>query len=272
MRIELPVSAGICVVLGQLLALGAPASIRETAFAFFSIFFVSAAILALNDLFDIETDRINALHRPIPSGLVKPVEALSFSICLASAGLLLSYFLGALALGCATVLLIVGFLYNRKFKRSGLPGNLMVSFSVGMTFIYGGLSVGMPFNRTVWFFGAVAALVDLGEEIAADAMDIAGDRLILSNSFAIRHGRDAALRLGGGIFFLVVALTAVPFFLRWFPLMYLFPIAVMDGAIAYSTMRLLNSAGGTGRVHIRRLYLGATGGLLLFLIMKLAGI
>jgi hypothetical protein len=32
------------------------------------------------------------------------------------------------------------------------------------------------------------------------------------------------------------------------------------------------SAGGTGRIHIRRLYLGATAGLLLFLIMRLLGL
>ena len=272
MRIELPVSAGICVILGQLFALGAPASILETVFAFFSIVLFSASILVLNDVFDVETDRINAPHRPIPSGIVTPAEAMSFSVLLTFTGLLLSYFLGLDALACALVLVIIGFLYNRKYKRSGLPGNLMVSFSVGMTFVYGGVSVGMFSSKLVWFFAAIAALVDLGEEIAADAMDIAGDRRIKSNSFAIRHGREAALRLSGGIFLLVIALTAVPFVMRWFTLIYVLPIAVMDVAIGHSMLRLLNSAGSTGRIHIRRLYLGATAGLLLFLIMRLAGL
>ena len=115
---------------------------------------------------------------------------------------------------------MVGFLYNRKFKKSGLPGNIMVSFSVGMTFIYGGVSVEMPFNRIVWFFAVIAALIDLGEEIAADAMDMAGDRLIHSNSLAIRHGSRTALRVSGGIFFLVIGLTVVPFLLQWFALAY----------------------------------------------------
>jgi geranylgeranylglycerol-phosphate geranylgeranyltransferase len=271
-RFELPFAAGVCVVMGQMFALGAPASVPETAFAFLSVFFVSASILVLNDCLDVETDRINAPDRPIPSGMVTPAEAIPFSVLLMLAGLLLSYFLGAPALACAIVLLTIGFLYNRKYKRSGLPGNLMVSFSVGMTFVYGGVSVDMPFNNLVWFFAAIAALVDLGEEIASDAMDIAGDRLIQSNSFAIRHGRDDALRFSGGIFFLVIGLTAVPFLLRWFTLIYLLPIAVMDLAIGYSTLRLLDSAGSTGRTHIRRLYLGATAGLLLFLIMMLAGI
>ena len=74
------------------------------------------------------------------------------------------------------------------------------------------------------------------------------------------------------IFLLVVVLTAVPFLLRWFPLAYVVPIAVMDIAIAYSTLHLLTSDNHGGRAHIRLLYLGATAGLLLFLMMKLLGV
>jgi geranylgeranylglycerol-phosphate geranylgeranyltransferase len=271
-RFELPFAAGVCVVLGQLFALGTFASIPETAYAFLSVFFVSASILVLNDYFDVETDKINAPHRPIPSGIVTPAQALSLSMLLMFVGLLLSCFLGALALACTIVLLIIGFLYNRKFKRSGLPGNLLVSFSVGMTFVYGGVSVAMPFTKIVWFFAVIAALIDLGEEIAADAMDMAGDRLIQSNSLAIRYGSHTALRISGSIFFLVIALTPIPFLLRWFTIVYVPPIAVMDIVIAYSTIRLLKSGDNEGRAHIRHLYLGATAGLLLFLLMRLLGV
>lgn len=271
LRMELPFAAGVCVIMGQLFALGSFASIPETAYAFLSVFFVSASILVLNDYFDVETDRINAPHRPIPSGAVSELEALSFSILLMALGLLLSYFLGLPALACSSVLLIIGFLYNRRFKKSGFPGNLMVSLCVGMTFIYGGISAGVPLSKTVWFFAMIAALVDLGEEIAADAMDMAGDRLIRSNSLALRYGRHAALQVSRGIFFIVIVLTIVPFVLQWFTLTYIAPIAVMDVMIAYSTLRLLKSDNDAGRMHIRRLYLGATAGLLLFLLLRLLG-
>jgi geranylgeranylglycerol-phosphate geranylgeranyltransferase len=123
-RVELPFAAGVCVVMGQLFALGTFASIPKMAYAFLSLFFISASILVLNDYFDVETDKINAPDRPIPAGLVTGREALSFSILLMFAGLRLSYFLGTPALACSIVLLIIGFLYNRKFKKSGLPGNL----------------------------------------------------------------------------------------------------------------------------------------------------
>ena len=100
LRFELSVSAGVCVVMGQMLALGKPASIIVTVFGFASVFLISASILVLNDYFDVETDKINVPSRPIPSGLVSPAEALFFSILLLFGGLLLSYLINI------TVLLI----------------------------------------------------------------------------------------------------------------------------------------------------------------------
>ncbi|MCB0284179.1 MAG: UbiA family prenyltransferase, partial [Calditrichaeota bacterium] len=175
--------------MGQLLALGEFASIPVSLSGFFSVFFISGSILVLNDYFDVETDKINAPDRPIPANLVTKREALFLAITMVVAGIVLSYLLGILTFLSAITLLIIGFLYNRRFKKSGLLGNLMVSFSVGMTFIYGAISIELPFNKVAWVFALIAALVDLGEEIAADAMDIQGDKLIDSNSIAIVYGK-----------------------------------------------------------------------------------
>ncbi|MBU1100228.1 MAG: UbiA family prenyltransferase [Bacteroidetes bacterium] len=271
-RFELPFSAGVCVVMGQLLALGKFAPVIEIAAGFLSIFSISASILVLNDYFDVETDRINAPHRPIPSNVVTPSEALILSIVLLSAGLILSYLISAIAFISALVLLIIGFLYNRKFKKSGLPGNLMVSFSVGMTFVFGGISVGLPFSKAALFFGVIGALVDLGEEIAADSMDMEGDKLIKSNSLAIKYGKETALKISGYIFSFVILLSLIPFLLGWFSMVYLIPIGIMDFAIGYSALKLVNSKGEEGRKHIRWIYLGATFGLLIFLFMRVLGV
>lgn len=272
LRFELPFSAGVCIVMGQLLALGEFASVAVTVFGFMSVFLISASILVMNDYFDVETDKINAPHRPIPSNLVTPSEALYFSLLLLFTGIILSHLINVTVLFISIVLAVIGFLYNRYFKKSGLPGNLMVGFSVGMTFIYGGASVGLPFHKMVLFFGLIAALIDLGEEIAADAMDIKGDQLINSNSLAIKYGRSTALKISGLIFLLVVILSFVPFIFNWFPLIYLIPIGVMDTSIAYPAFRLLNSENEEGRKYIRWIYLGTISGIILFIIMRLIGI
>lgn len=272
LRFELPFSAGVCVVMGQLLALGEFASAAVTMFGFMSVFLISASILVMNDYFDVETDKINAPHRPIPSNLVTPNEALYFSLLLQLAGILFGYLISVTVLLISIVLAVTGFLYNRYFKKSGLPGNLMVSFSVGMTFIYGGASVGLPFHKMVLFFGLIAALIDLGEEIAADAMDIKGDQLIKSNSLAIKYGKSASLKISGFIFFFVILLSFIPFILNWFPIIYLVPIGIMDISIAYPALRLLNSKNEEGRKFIRWIYLGAISGIIVFIVMRLVGI
>ncbi len=241
LRFELPFSAGVCVVMGQLLALGEFTTAFLTISAFSSVFFISAAILVSNDYFDFETDKINVPDRPIPSNLVSASEALVFSIILLILGLILSYLINITALLCSMSLTIIGFLYNWKFKKNGIFANFMVSFSVGMTFIYGGVSVGLPFSKIVLFFGVIAGLINLGEEIAADSMDIQGDLLIKSNSLAIKYGKTTALKISSYIFFFVILLTSIPFIIQWFSIIYLVPIAMMDTAIGYSTLRLVKS-------------------------------
>ncbi len=272
LRFELPFSAGICVVLGQIFALGKFAPVLTTLYGFLSVFLISASILVLNDYFDVETDMVNSPHRPIPAKLVSPSEALIFSIFLLLAGLVLSSMTGIITLIISIILAVIGFLYNRYFKKSGLFGNLLVSFSVGMTFIYGGATVGSPLNEMVIFFAVIAALVDLGEEIAADATDIKGDLLIRSNSLAIKYGETFALRISAIIFAIVIILSLIPFILNQFSLIYLIPILIMDLIIIYSVIKLLKVKTGDKRKYIRSIYLGATFGLIIFLIMKLIGI
>ena len=267
-RFELPFSAGVCVVMGQLLASGKFASIPITVLGFLSVFSISASILVLNDYFDFETDKINAPERPIPSNMVTRREALYFSIFLLIGGLILSYLLGNPVFVFSILLSVIGFLYNRKYKQSGLAGNIMVSFSVGMTFIYGGMTVGAPFNKSVLFFGVIAALIDLGEEIAADAMDMQGDSLIDSSSLAIKYGKNTALITSSVIFILVIVLSGLPFILRWFKVVYLLPISIMDTAIGWSTFKLWKTDDRQRRRYIRRIYLGSTLGILIFIIMR----
>jgi geranylgeranylglycerol-phosphate geranylgeranyltransferase len=269
LRFELPFSAGVCVVMGQLLALGKFAPAQEIILGFLSVFFISASILALNDYIDVETDRINAPYRPIPSNIVTPLNALLLSISLMITGLILSYFINGITLFCSIILLIIGILYNWKFKKNGFLGNIMVSFSVGMTFIYGGVSVGLAFFKIVWFFALLVSLIDLGEEIASDAMDVKGDTVISSNSLAIKYGKQAALKISGYIFLFVILLTIVPFILNWLPIIYLIPFIIMDFIIAYSTLRLLRSSGDEGRKYIRWIYLGGLLGMMIFIALRL---
>ena len=75
-RPELPFAAGVCVVIGEIVALGAFPSVRQAALGFACGFFISGSALVSNDYFDLDVDQVNAPERPLPSGMVTPAEAL----------------------------------------------------------------------------------------------------------------------------------------------------------------------------------------------------
>jgi geranylgeranylglycerol-phosphate geranylgeranyltransferase len=271
-RFELPFSAGICVMMGELLALGRFPAVDKLVLGFLSVFFISAATLILNDYFDLEVDLINMPNRPLPSGLVTVRDVIALSVVVTLLGLVASALISLQALLVALPVWIVGFLYNWRLKRAGFLGNLMVSFSVGMTVIFGGLVVELPFERPVWFFAIIAALIDLGEEIAGDALDAQGDSRIGSRSLALVWGSENALKLSGALFVLVVILSSVPFWQGWLGWLYGVPIAIMDVLILYATAQLLNPRKVAGRRrYMRWVYLSGLLGMVLFLLVRMVG-
>jgi geranylgeranylglycerol-phosphate geranylgeranyltransferase len=268
-RFELPFTAGVCVILGELLALGKFPPTREVVLGFLSVFFISATSLILNDYFDLESDKINAPERPLPAGLVTKLDVVLLSILITILGFIASFMLSLEALLVVILVWAVGFLYNWRFKKAGLLGNLLVCFSVGMTFIFGGIAVGKPFENAVWFFGILVMLIDLGEEIAADAMDIEGDRQAGSKSLALLLSRETALKISAGIFFFVIVFSSLPFVSRWLEWIYAVPLLLMDLAILYSTIKLLDSRVANRRIYIRAIYLSGLAALIIFLVIRM---
>lgn len=267
LRVDLSFAAGICVIVGAIVAVGGFPSLNEMILGFTVGFFISTSALIMNDYFDIETDKINAPARPLPSGIIKTSEVIFLSIITSIIGLAAAFFIGYSALFVAMVFWIIGFLYNWKFKRTGLPGNLMVSSSVAITFIFGGIIVGNPWNAIIWCFSAIAFFIDLGEEIASDAMDIAGDNKINSRSIAINRGKDSALKISGVLFGVVVLTSFIPLIFGWMGMIYFGMILFMDAIIVFSTYKLLKSQSiDEGRRYTRLIYLGATIGLLAFIV------
>lgn len=267
-RFELPFTAGVCVILGELLALGKIPTIREMLLGFLSVFFISATSLILNDYFDFESDQINAPERPLPAGLVTRRDVLWLSSLITWLGFITSAMLGFKALSVAILVWAVGFLYNWRFKKAGLLGNLMVSFSVGMTFIFGGIAVDQPFEKTVWFFGILVFLINLGEEIAADAMDVAGDRRAGSRSLPVLLGAEKAVKISALIFLLSFVFSWVPFVAGWIAWIYGVPILLMDGVVIYSAVRLVNPHAPQRRKYIRWVYLSGLAAILTFILLK----
>lgn len=256
-RFELPFTAGVCVLLGQLLALKVFPTISEMLLGFLSVFLISAAALIINDYFDLETDKINAPERPLPSGMVTKQEVVILFCAVTILGWIAAYLINLQTFWVALFVWVVGFLYNWRLKKAGLLGNLMVSFSVAMTFIFGGVSVGQPFEKVVWLFAILAFLINFGEEIAADAMDVEGDQRTGSRSLPTLIGRERTLKVSASVFFLVCLFSILPFLFGWMQWIYSLPFLLMDVVILYSTAKLLDANSLHRRTYIRWIYLSA---------------
>lgn len=271
-RPELPASAGICIVVGQVIALGGLPSPLITGLGFALGFFLSSSAMIFNDYFDLEVDRVNAPQRPLPAGLLTPSEAAAAGAVTAVIALTIAVLLGPVEFALSLGLWILGFLYNWKLKSAGVWGNLIVSTNVGMTLILGGISVGQVGSPLVWILGLVAFCFDLAEEIAGDAMDMDGDQKRASKSLALVHGKTAALRVSAAPFTLVIALTLAPVLIGETGPGYILPMVMMDGLIVVFTARLLKSrTPQEGRKAMRVLYLGATLGLVALMVGRLLG-
>lgn len=262
-RLELPFAAGVCVVLGSVVALGGLPSAREMVLGFLCGFFISGSAIVLNDYFDLEVDKVNTPSRPLPAELLSPYDAIVLTLVTATLGLGAALLISLPAFILCNIFWIISVLYNWKFKEAGLVGNLMVSSSVGITFVLGGMAVGEPWSRMVWCLALMAFFIDLGEELAGDAMDMEGDRKRGSKSIALRRGRNFALALTTLFFALAVSISFAPVLWGWTGTIYLLLILATDLLIAGFTIRLWRSkTPAEGRASMRGIYLGALFGLL----------
>jgi geranylgeranylglycerol-phosphate geranylgeranyltransferase len=162
---------------------------------------------------------------------------------------------------------VIGFLYNWRYKQTGLPGNLMVCASVGVTFILGAVTMQALWNGVVWTFALMAFFVDLGEEIAGDAMDMEGDKKRGSRSIALLKGKRFALQISIALWGLVILLSFLPVIMSWLGTSYLVMILITDIVLVYFSIKLWRSESPvSGRRAMRGAYLGATLGIIAFLI------
>jgi len=136
----------MCVVIGELLALGTVPPLSASLQGFVCGFFLASSAIISNDYFDLEVDRINTPHRPLPAGILSRPEVLALAVVTALVGFAAAWAFSQLALVLSVPLWLLGFLYNWKLKATGIWGNLMVSTCVAMTFVLGGVGVGQSWN------------------------------------------------------------------------------------------------------------------------------
>ena len=208
-------------------------------FGFFTGFLLCAAAMTINDYYDRAIDAINEPARPIPSGLVKPKEALAFVVALTAAGFVSALIVSALCLAVAVISWVIVATYLTVGKRSGLPGNFLVSACVAIPFIYGSVTVVNAVGLNVLFFALMAFMSNTGREITKGIVDVVGDRSENVKTLAVRYGEKKAAVAASLFYVSAVALTPIPWVLGLVSVGFIpFVLATDVGLVACSAMLL----------------------------------
>jgi geranylgeranylglycerol-phosphate geranylgeranyltransferase len=237
---------GFAVFVGALLAYPSLGGLNwlNILYGFLTGFTFCAAAMVINDYYDRKIDAINEPQRPIPSGTIKPNEALAFMVGLIVVGFVFSLLVEPYGLLCfvvAAVSLVLTGSYLTVGKRSGLPGNFLVSACVAIPFIYGSVTAIGTVGLNVMLFASMAFLSNTGREITKGIVDVKGDSAEGVKTLAVRFGEKAAAAVAVGFFVFAVALTPVTWFLGIVGLLFVPFVLVTDvGLLACSGLLLLD--------------------------------
>ena len=224
-------------------------------YGFVTGFMLTAASMTVNDYYDRAIDAINEPSRPIPSGMVSARQALVFVFVLSLVGFVFAYLTSVLCLVIAIVSWIVVVLYVTVGKRSGLPGNLLVSTCVAIPFIYGSIIVLSQVPLSVLLFTLMAFLSNTGREITKGIVDVKGDRAEGVKTLAVRYGEKSASVAAALFYVSAVSLTPIPWILNSVSFWFIPLVLVTDIGLVASSAILLKDYSRESARKIKNLIL-----------------
>jgi len=246
---------GFAVIVGASLALAGTFSTNVTLnflLGFTTAFTLTGASMAINDYYDYDIDKINEPHRALPSGTVKRRESIIFALILILVGLTASAFVNPpspIPILLATISLAISVTYATKGKKTGLPGNFLVSACVAITFIYGSFIIGQGFSLKVLLFSALAFLSNTGREVAKGIVDAEGDKARKMRTIMVIYGSKVASAVSSFFFFSAVFLSLVPWLLGIISIWYIPFVVVADAGFSVSSIMLIKNS---SRENVRR--------------------
>ena len=163
----------------------------------------------INDICDIEIDRVNKPWRPLPSERISIKTAWLLAVLLAGIGASLSFLINVSCLIIAVSAVFLLYAYSRWVKRTGFIGNVLIAFLSFLVVVYGGMAAPVSWRSLVP--GLYAFLIIVGREILKGLEDIEGDRLHGVSTIAVKYGVRKALVLGMVFLSAVVLISPLPY-------------------------------------------------------------
>jgi len=212
------------VIVAVLIAQENPTEISLVILASLPAALIAAAGNVINDVYDIETDRISHPERVLPLGTITKTEVkIEYLVLNALAGIIsvnISITLFILVFVSALLLLV----YSAYLKKIPLVGNITIAALTGLAFIYGGFAVGNP--EAAIIPALFAFLINLIREVVKDVQDVEGDRKQNINTFPVKYEIEFAKKLAIIITIILIAFTFYPFIAKLYKIEYFIVVMV----------------------------------------------
>jgi len=252
-------------------------------YGYITYFLVAAGGNVVNDIFDIEVDKINRPHRALPSGRMTIRQAWIYVGFLSILGIIFAWIPGRPISAIIVIIFeIIGYVYAAKVKTLGLAGNFMVAFSFAFGVLYGSmilaevtaLSIWYAIPIPAWLFFFTAFLILQARETIKGAEDVEGDALRNVRTIARIYGYKTAAIVAATLNFLGV----ISYVLIWiwsFASLSLWPLLILGASIVAAAGILpLTGSDNAKRLMIASTLdkVGALVGLIAFVIIPLYAI
>ncbi len=180
--------------------------------AMLSLTLISATAYIVNQIFDIETDRINKKLFLLPEGIITVRSAWLYTAALSVVGLAIAFYMGREPFILLTVIWITGFLYSvPPFRFKGRPVIDMVWNGLGygfLTFLLGYWSFSQRIDRAALISSIPYILAVFGVYAETTIADIEGDRRDGAITIGVLLG-EKATAVVGAVLMLASAVTAL---------------------------------------------------------------
>jgi 4-hydroxybenzoate polyprenyltransferase len=151
---------------------------------------------ALNQIYDLEIDRINKPNRPLPSGRLGITDAWWFTAITYVVALVLAWLVAPEGrhecFWIVLVAVVCTFIYSMpplRTKQLGIWANITIAIPRGVLLkVAGWSSVKTIFGVEPWYIGAIFGLFLLGATTTKDFADMEGDRRGGCRTLPIQYG------------------------------------------------------------------------------------
>jgi len=182
--------------------------------------FFSSGLMIHNDVTDLESDKINRPHKPLPKGIIKTKTASITGIVLMFLSIIIAFTInikdtGVLNWQCgllSIIIMIIGLYYNHYGKSHGIIGNIAVSIGVGAIPFWGALCV-FPTCPSLMLPLAFAIFIqEIGREIMVNAGDYVGDLKAGFRTLPVQIGRKHSMYFALFFYLLFIPIYPLPAF------------------------------------------------------------